>query len=188
MVNMPKITLTYEFADQTEFDAFMAEEVADAEESTAGDATEPGEMTEPGRAAADVETRGEGVDADGMPFDAEVHSPTKTDKGLWRSKKGKSAAADAARAAFKAAGADVKPPVINAPTLPGMPGLARAVPEVVTYDALLEKTIGLMNRGVVKEGDVMGLYAKLGITDPMILTTNESMRRALFIELSAFEG
>jgi hypothetical protein len=34
----------------------------------------------------------------------------------------------------------------------------------------------------------MGLYAKLGITDPMILTTNESMRRALFIELSAFEG
>jgi hypothetical protein len=61
------------------------------------------------------------VDADGMPYDPAVHAATRTmtADGLWKAQRGKAAEAKAARAAFKAQGANE-----TAPAAAGLPGAA----------------------------------------------------------------
>lgn len=135
------------------------------------------------------------LDGDQMPYDAEVHSdpPSFTADGLWRAKRGKKEAADAARAAFKARGAAVVAPVITAPVAPpvaaAIPGIPAAAPvrqAPVTYEALIEKFTEVNARGALDAAKIGEVYARLGITDVAVFETNESMRAAMLAELSKF--
>lgn len=134
------------------------------------------------------------LDGDQMPYDAEVHSdpPSFTADGLWRAKRGKKEAADAARAAFKAKGAAVVAPVIAAaPVAPVMPalGIPAAAPvrqAPVTYEALIEKFTEVNARGALDPAKIGEVYARLGITDVAVFETNESLRAAMLSELSKF--
>lgn len=136
-------------------------------------------------------------DSDGLPYDPEIHATPKsfTSEGQWRSKRGKSKEALEARAAFKANGGAVVPPVVapvvpadtTSPVVRGMP-MPAAAPAPVTYDALFNKTASMMDRGVIDYEGVMALYASIGLTDPAVLETNESMRAALFTALTKIEA
>lgn len=131
------------------------------------------------------------TDADGLPYDPEIHATPKsqTAEGLWRSKRGKSKEADAARAAFKAAGGVMTPAVMPtaAPIMPGMPIARAATPEPITMEKLIDKTTGMITRGKVTSDDVVRLYGEIGLTDPGALETNESMRAALYANLAEIE-
>lgn len=138
------------------------------------------------------------VDADGMPFDEEVHTAVDalTEKGLWRSKRGKSDEANKRRADFKAAGGDVTPEPepepepetkSEAPSMPGMPGMAAAVAPPITMAKLIEKATGMIERQAVDNETLIGLYAKVGASETSVLETNESLRAALFAELCNIE-
>ncbi len=185
---MPKIELKYLFDDEAALRAFIG---ADAD-------GQPTVATEESRTAADATTQvvaepeiTADVDGDGLPYNADYHATPKsmTADGLWRAKRGQSDKALAARAAFKAAGGAVAAPAATA--MPGMPGaaampVARA-PEPISYDKLIDKTVGMMQRAKIDETGVLKLYGEVGIIDPASLETNESQRAALFGKLCEIE-
>ena len=191
---MPKIELKYLFDDEAALRAFIGgsetEVTAEAEEArTAADATT--------QVVAEPEITAD-VDGDGLPYNADYHATPKsmTADGLWRAKRGQSDKATAARAAFKAAGGAVAAPVVAATAataMPGMPGAAAAAmpaaraPEPISYDKLIDKTVGMMQRAKIDETGVLKLYGEVGIIDPASLETNESQRAALFGKLCEIE-
>lgn len=206
---MPKIELKYLFDGEEELRAFIgAETVANVtteesrtvalEPATTGAETVANVATEESRTAADATTQvvaepeiTADVDGDGLPYNADYHATPKsmTADGLWRAKRGQSDKATAARAAFKAAGGAVAAPAATA--MPGMPGaaampVARA-PEPISYDKLIDKTVGMMQRAKIDETGVLKLYGEVGIIDPASLETNESQRAALFGKLCEIE-
>ena len=145
---MTKISLIYEFNDETELRAHLdgntrAVPAANPALTTtlAAIAAEPTINAEP----ADIVRNASDVDGDGMPYDAAVHAdpPSTTKDGLWRAKRGYSEQANAARAAFKARGGNVQPPpdpVVAAPAAPALPPVvaapaAPALPPVVAAPA-----------------------------------------------------
>ena len=137
------------------------------------------------------------VDADGMPYDNEIHADPKsfTAAGNWRSKRGKSKEADQARADFKAGGGNVTPPEPETKAesgMPGMPGMPTGAAEVradpVSYDQVYEKTSDMMARHVIDGAGVMALYKAIGMDDPSALNTNESYRSALYAKLCEIEA
>lgn len=196
-----KITLTYDFDNLADFQAYMdgigTERAADIAATRAVDVPVTAELPV---ADVTVDVREPeitaSVDSDGLPYDPEIHAMPKsfTAEGQWRSKRGKAGEANAARAAFKASGGAVAPPapvvtpvVTAAPAARGMP-MPAAAPAPVTYDALFNKTTGMMDRGVIDYDGVVALYASIGLTDPSVLETNESMRAALFTALTKIEA
>ena len=195
---MPKIELKYVFDDLEDFQRYM-----DGFETKAPAPTVTAEITEEDRAAAPVVAPvaepaiTDNVDKDGLPYDPEIHATPKsqTADGLWRAKRGKSEEANGARAAFKAAGGAVVAPVVAAApaaaVMPGMPGTAAVTPvrapEPITYDKLIDKTVGMMGRAKIDADGVMKLYGEVGIIDPASLETNESQRAALFGKLCEIE-
>ncbi|MDK3075163.1 hypothetical protein QO034_18910 [Sedimentitalea sp. JM2-8] len=193
---MPKYKLEIEFDTEDDLRAYLGGETRAAAPAPAEPAREP-EAHSPSVAQTkaddgDSDEITDDVDADGLPYDPEIHADPKsfTAKGTWRSKRGKSKEADEARAAFKAAGgAEAAPETTPAatPAMPGMPGAAKAAPAPVSFDQMLDKTLGMMQRGKIDADGVTALYAKLGIPDPSALETNESYRAALFAELCAIE-
>lgn len=133
-------------------------------------------------------------DADGMPWSADYHADPKSfnDDGTWRSKRGKSDAAKAARAAFKAGGGVTAPAApaampMGMPT--GMPAAPAAIlPPPITFERLVNKITGMMTRGSLAPEALAPLYAATGGgTNPQIYETNESARAALYGQLSAIE-
>jgi hypothetical protein len=201
-----KIKLTYEFDNMADFQAYMD---GIGTERAAEIATDPigndsplrrhtvaelpdteaaaAELPDTKAAAAEPEITAT-VDSDGLPYDPEIHATPKsfTADGQWRSKRGKSKEALDARAAFKASGGAVvteaAPPVTRAMPMPA------AAPAPVTYDALYNKTVSMMDRGVIDYDGVVALYAKVGLTDPSVLETNETMRAELFKALTEIEA
>jgi hypothetical protein len=194
-----KLQLTYHFDDETELRAHLATDTRAPVEPVAA-------PVEP--VAAPVEERtevGSETDADGLPYDADVHSdpPAFTSDGLWRAKRGKADEAKKVRADFKAAGGDIEPPVMPAapaaivPSMPGMPSAAGVqlpadAPEPVTMEKVIEKITGMMTRGVLDEATLKGMYQKhSGVVDPTasygVFNTNESARANLFNDLCETE-
>lgn len=132
---MSKISITIDGDTIEEVRSNMAEMLgrlggADSTQVATDAPAQPAEKTEtpatpaPAPAAAPAPAKGadEGdaaVDADGMPYDPEVHAATRTmtADGLWKAMRGKAAEAKAARAAFKAQGGNE-----TAPATTGLPG------------------------------------------------------------------
>lgn len=200
---MTKISLVYNFETEEELRAHLAleqrsEPARNPEAQTAAEVEE--EADEP-----DAEVSRDSVDADGMPYNADFHSdpPTVTAKGLWRAKRGKTAEADAARAAFKANGGNVEPPAdvetraaepVVAPTLPGvtLPGLPVSAPEPVSMSKLAEKIGSMMQRGVLDAPTASKMYTTVtGATDAnaamAVFNTNETARANLYTQLLLVE-
>jgi len=191
---MPKIELKYVFDSDEEMRAFIGvgettaapvEKVNDtpvvaAEPAVAEERTDEGPTTED-------------VDSDGMPYDASVHSnpPQFTANGQWRAMRGKADEAKAARAEFKAGGGAVKAPdtapdaaLPGTTALPGATALPESAPAPISYEKVVEKITGMMQRGTLVAEDLTPLYAKHGGDDPAAtLSTNESARAALFADL-----
>ena len=134
-------------------------------------------------------------DADGMPWSGDYHADPKSfnDDGTWRSKRGKSDAAKAARAAFKAGGGAM--PTTAPAAMPttaavaAMPTVAPAIlPPSIPFERLVGKITGMMQRGTLAADAIPALYAATGgATNPQIYETNESARAALYSQLSAIE-
>lgn len=190
---MPKYKLEIEFEDEESLRAYLGGETRAAVTAPVETETKAAAAVETETKAADDEITDE-VDGDGMPYDPEIHASPKsfTSDGNWRAKRGKAEEAKEARAAFKAGGGNVTPPETETkPAMPGMPGAAPAAAEEkaapVTYETLLDKTVGMMERGKIDGDAVMALYGKIGVTDPSSLETNESQRAALYAELCAIE-
>lgn len=185
---MPKIELKYLFETEDELRAFIG---TDAEPEVRS-APSPTATLEPASIGAPAEPEiTADVDGDGLPYNADYHATPKsmTADGLWRAKRGQSDKALAARAAFKAAGGAVAAPAATA--MPGMPGAAAMpaarAPEPISYDKLIDKTVGMMQRAKIDETGVLKLYGEVGIIDPASLETNESQRAALFGKLCEIE-
>jgi hypothetical protein len=205
-----KITLSYEFEDESEARAFMGET-----------ATRASSVTTTTRADEEIDAENPGVDAEGMAYNRDYHAfpPSKTANGNWRSARGKTAVADAARAAFKAAGGAVQPPAdiladpapapvtvvadpapapaapVDAPSAPAAAPaapVARAelpvdLPPPVTPEQVFEMLTTALGRG---NFDIAAFYQKhCGTTDNTAVSqrvlVDESVRRAMFDELSA---
>ncbi len=184
---MSKLQLVYIFDSEEELRAHLGQ-------STRVDA--------PAAAAAPVETEVTAgadvtVDADGMPYDPEVHSESRalTDSGLWKAKRGKAAAAEAARAKFKAGGAGVAAPA-DLPTMPGLP-TAAAMPGLptaavsrapVSFEAVVAKLTDLMTKGKVAATELGAIYALAGAAGPEQFETDETARAKLMDILVAREA
>lgn len=201
---MPKIELKYIFDDLDDFQRYM-----DGAETKAVPVTGVVNAEDEERAAAPTQTPAaaptgeitENVDKDGLPYDPEIHATPKsmTADGLWRAKRGKSEEAAQARAAFKAAGGAFTPPpppppaapsvplTNSAVAMPGMPVAQARAPEPITYDKLVDKTVGMMERGVLDSDTVLRLYSEIGLTEVAVLETNETMRAALYAKLCEIE-
>jgi hypothetical protein len=131
-----------------------------------------------------------------MPWDAEIHStpPVFKADGKWRAKRGHAEAEAAARAAFKAKGADtVAPDTADAP-MPGMPGMpsmtpapVEDAPEPVDMAKLVDKTMGMMQRGAMTEDVLKGLYQEVVNGDPNVFSTNETARANMYAKLCEIE-
>jgi hypothetical protein len=196
---MPKIELKYVFDDMADFQRYMDGFDTEAPAPAVTVDEEPvrtAEVTAAPTATATAEPEiTANTDADGLPYDPEIHATPKsvTADGLWRAKRGKADEANQARAAFKASGGAVVAPVIadepvaTAPVMPGMPVVAARAPEPITYDKLIDKTMGMMERGKIDSDAVVKLYGVVGLADPAVLETNESMRAALFAKLCEIE-
>lgn len=193
---MPKITVTYQFEDEDEMRAHFGGEVRSV--IAPAPVAEP-ERSAPAPVAAPVaeEEDDSDTDADGMPYDPDIHSTpkAKTAEGIWRAKRGKAPEAAAARADFKASGGNVTPPEVEeeevevektAPQMPAMFGAAKAVAAPVDRDTVVSKAIDLVERGIV--ADFQGLCASIGLTDPNVIDTNETMRAALYAKLVEAEA
>lgn len=207
---MTKISLIYEFNDETELRAHLDgnTRAVPAATPTATVAVavvtpEPVITAEP----ADIVRNASDVDGDGMPYDAAVHAdpPSTTKDGLWRAKRGYSEQANAARAAFKARGGNVQPPadllpppgpVVAAPAAPALPPVVAApaahalppsMPEPVDIQRLYEAITAGLKQGKI---DSRALYVEFCKTDNpaevgALLNTDETMRRAMFDRIVA---
>ena len=177
-----KIHVTYEFESEDEVRAHFGGETRQAAAAPAPEET---------RAPDPVVTAD--VDGDGMPWNDAYHSTPKsfTDDGLWRAKRGKAEEAKAARAEFKARGgaspAPTMPVAAAAPTMPTMPVAAPILPEPVSFERLVGKITGMMQRGRLSNEQVIGLYSSVGATSGTQFETNESLRAALMVKLTEIE-
>lgn len=152
--------------------------------------TQPTTPEEPAESRAADEVITADVDADGLPYDAEIHADPKsfTSGGHWRSKRGKSKEADARRAEFKAAGGALTTPsmpTVAIVTMPGMP-TAETRAEPISYDMLITKAMGMMERGKVTADRMIAMYGELGV-DPNTFGTNESARAVMFKALDGLD-
>ena len=199
---MPKMIVTMEFDDEDALRAYLGAETRSEPSPTLGPVdpenspeiapVEPApEPVEPAPVEPEPETT---EDVDGMPWDAEVHAESRAlnDDGTWRAKRGKAEEAKKARAAFKAGGGAVEAPEPAKRMMPGLtaadiPGGDEDEDAPVTYDTLYGKTTSMMERGIIDPPAIIGLYKKVGITDPNVLDTNETLRAALYAELCAIE-
>lgn len=150
------------------------------------------------------------TDSDGMPWDEAVHASSRavnTD-GTWKARKGQAQAAKDARAAFKASGGDVAPPV-ETPTedaaaglpgtkaedaVPGLPG-ADAIPpaDPVTMADFTAKATAVLKAGKIDNDGIVAMYLEVtGQSDTndavKSFQTNESMRRAAVDRLTEIEN
>lgn len=195
-----KLHLTYEFDSEEEMRAHLGETVERTPEPATAPAAAPAAATpEPTTNDSDEPTRDD-VDADGMPYDETIHSspPAFTAKGLWRSARGKSDEAAAARAEFKAKGGNVPAPE-TPPAASGMPGampganaLPTDAPAPISLDRLLEKINEMISRGEVDEPTLTELYSKhanVPVEESFgVFQTNETARANLFAELDTIGG
>jgi hypothetical protein len=203
-----KITVTYTFDNEDEVRAHFAlttrAETAGIPQAAilaAGAApvvqTPAAVVATPETRAADEEPTGEvvtaDVDADGLPYDPEIHAEPKsfTAGGMWRSKRGKSKEAEQRRAEFKAAGGAVTAPVAAMPTAAAMPGMplptAETRAEPVTFEALLALATRMMEGGKITANRMIEMYGEVGV-DPNTFGTNESARAAMFDALTKLEA
>lgn len=207
-----KVHLTYEFDGEEELRAHLSlMNRTDTAVRAPVPASAP--VAAPEETASEDIRSASDVDADQMPYDPAIHSdpPQVTGDGLWRAKRGKSEEAKAARAAFKARGGAVVPPVdlpvapvvapvAAAPVLPAMPvatapalpGLPASAPEPISLERVIEKITGMMSRNTLAETTLAGLYVKhSGQADPtasfQVFNTNESARATLYAELCQIE-
>lgn len=151
------------------------------------------------------------LDANGMPWVAEVHAGTKgkNQDGTWKKRKGVSdearvAGEQKALAHLKAtsAPAAAAAPVLQTPAImggtvapgiaTGMPGLpvmpaAAALPPV-SYEQLTELYAALAGANVLQAQHMVAIYAECGIANPSELGTNESYRRAVYDRLKQIEA
>lgn len=135
------------------------------------------------------------VDKNGVAWHATYHSSSKAlnADGTWRRRKGMSDAEKAAADAYDKSAVVVEdtgvttasePVTLAVPSLPvaapvalpvGMPGLPTAAPAPVPVS--YEEVVALFGQAVAKDASVSAnfndLYAKAGITDPQVLTTDE---------------
>lgn len=176
-----KFQLVYNFENEDEIRVHL-----DGSTRSAAVVTAEPEVT----AGADVT-----VDADGMPYDAEVHSESRalTAAGLWKAQRGKAAQAEAARAAFKAKGGTVAPPAdlpVTAAAMPGLPttAAAAAMPGLpvaavsrapVSFEAVVAKLTDLMSRGKVAATELGAIYILAGAAGPEQFETDETARAKL---------
>lgn len=198
---MAHIKLTYEFEDEAEMRAFIAERAADSDTGTPAAKPETND---------DATTRSD-TDADGMPYNEAVHSdpPAFTADGLWRARRGKADEAKAARAAFKAGGGDVTPPAdvqtrteepaaapaapVAAPAAPAAAPVAEAQPPV-TLEAVYGKATEMLESGNIDGAGLRALYKETtgvdGSDDEIptlagaVLQVNETARAALMEKLN----
>lgn len=121
------------------------------------------------------------TDKNGVAWDARYHASSKAVNadGTWRRKRGLSDAETAEADAYDKS-ATVEAPAPTLPTaapapapaaMPGLPTPAPA-PTPVTY----EEVVALFGQAVAKDASVSAnfaeLYAKAGVTDPQVLTTD----------------
>lgn len=189
-----KLHLTYEFESEDELRAHLGAET----ENRAAPAVVVTPVTD--EADADVDTDGptrNDTDADGMPYDEEIHSdpPQFTADGLWRARRGKADEAKAARAAFKAGGGDFEGPAeLPGMELPGLelPGLPASAPEPVSLDRMIEKINVMLTRNLIDSPTLESLYEKhSGVSAKEafgVFQTNETARANLVAALVTIEG
>lgn len=145
-----------------------------------------------------VATDAPAVDKNNVAWNATYHSSSKAlnADGTWRRRKGMSDAEKAAADAYDKCGDSItatsdlsalpvetvtegpvstqpEAPTLPAPTaMPGLPTAAPVAPEPVTY----EEVVALFGQAVAKDASVSAnfaeLYAKAGVTDPQVLTTD----------------
>lgn len=149
------------------------------------------------------------TDSDGMPWNEAVHASSRavnTD-GRWKARNGQAQAAKDARAAFKASGGDIDPPV-DASTegdaglpgtkaeddVPGLPG-ADAIPpaDPVTMADFTAKATAVLKSGKIDNPGIIAMYLEVtGQSDTneavKSFQTNETMRRAAVDRLTEIEN
>lgn len=186
-----KLHLTYEFESEEELRAHLGGETRSVSTATVT-ATETVRTPEDAPAAETEPEITAERDADGMEWNPDYHSTPKsfTDDGLWRSKRGKAEEAKAARAAFKARGGAepvAAPAMPGAGGMPAMPVAAPVLPPPVSFERLVGKITGMMQRGKITADHLGPMYAKVGATSAQQFETNESLRAALMADLVALE-
>lgn len=208
-----KYTLTIE-SDSAEDIRSVTEKLTGRADTTVAPATETvATTTTTAPAAEETKTAPTGdvaVDGIGMPYDDAIHAspPSFKSDGSWKVKKGQADAAKTAIAAFKAAGGNVTPPVIEQPvaapsgmpgtetkTAPvGMPGAA-PIPaaEPVALDVVMAKWTGLMESGALSAERATEICVQVtgnadATTHYPTFQTNETARAALYAELNAIEA
>ena len=189
---MPSIELKYTFESEEELRAHLGTETRAA--PVVEDET-PAVETDTTEADATAEQRSDAdVDSDGMPYNAVVHTETRSTNadGTWKARRGKSEEAKAARAAFKAGGGTEEAPEIEveetkAAVMPGLPGteaLPADAPEPVSWDMLVEAITSATKSGSITQDALMALYTEHGGSDPAAeLQTNETKRAAMYAAL-----
>ena len=140
-------------------------------------------------------------DAQGMPYDPELHTTTKTlnADGTWKALRGKAEEAKAARAEFLARGgadaaasgapdpAPAAAPAVAvmpgteaapapAPAAGGMPGMPGVEAREVSMDELVQKTTELMTSGVLSKDALRGHYQEIGLTSPDQFASDPALR------------
>ena len=185
-----KLELTYTFDSEEELRAHLAEPAA------------PATSAEPAAPAAS-DTRDDNypskddVDADGMPYDPDVHAdPAQfTKDGKWRAQRGKAEEAKKARADFLAGGGNVTPPAdipseppVAAPAMPGVPPVAApAMP--VTMEMVAERATEVLQAGKIEQDAIANFYAEsVGVPVTELsakLTEDEQARAKLYADLGA---
>lgn len=197
---MPPITITIncETADE-------ARDVLDTLTNRADAPTTPATppAAEPA-AKADTAAEITATDADGFPFDPDLHTAPDNFKadGRFRAKRGKSDEEKAARAAWKAAGGATTPPQ-TPPSLPGQAAPASGVPGLpgtkaeeetlppVTLEEVFGKATELLDAGKITNEAITGIYKEVtgveGDDVAGVFATNETARRALWDALVEYE-
>ncbi len=164
------------------------------------DSSEPVKSDPPSEVV--VKTGDVPVDAEGMPFDPNLHSgrdKTNSD-GTWRAMRGKKQEEQEARAAFKAQGGNIKSPVVTtppptAPVVPGAP-VVPTVPEpepVRDYNIteLTTKCQTLIDEGRINGPDITSLYLEVtGAQTPAEafdkFNVDQNMRNEMMERLQAY--
>ena len=119
------------------------------------------------------------LDANGSPWNAEVHSgsKTKTAKGVWKAKRGidktlvaQTEAQDRARIAGTPQPVVVEEPVVKPEDMPQ---------PTITMEALVEKWQEGVAAGVVTNEGAIATYQQLGV-EPAALANNETARASVY--------
>jgi len=151
-------------------------------------------------------TTDNGLDKIGMAYDPSIHAdpPSFKSDGTWKVARGKAEQAKAAVAAFKAAGGNITPPVIEdtkadepvSNGMPGMPGMtAGAEPELedVDIDTVMGKWTGLMESNKLTKEKALEICIRVtGIEDAQqhftTFQNDDTARAKLYAELKEVEA